>query len=132
MTRSTFFVAISSAILFLAVALAQVAGSSVIGVAAAELRQAALGWSAKREIRGTPVHNDANERIGIVDDIIVGPDKAVSYAIVGARGFLGLACHDVAIPVWQLKVDAGRLVISGGTKEALRAMPGFEYGTPTK
>jgi len=130
MPPSHFIVGIGSVLLVVAAASAQVAGSSVVGVAAAELRQVALGWSAKRQILRKPVYNDAKERIGTVDDIIVAPDKAVSYVIVGAGGFLGVAHHDVAIPVWQLKVDAGRLVLPGGTKEALKATPAFDYGTP--
>jgi sporulation protein YlmC with PRC-barrel domain len=107
--------------------LGQVAGSSQLGVAAAELREITTGWSAKRQIMGQPVYNDKDERVGEVEDIIVAPDKAVSYAIVGAGGFLGLGKHDVAIPVSQFKVTDGKLVLAGATKEALRAMPEFEY-----
>jgi hypothetical protein len=130
MARSSLFLLMSS-LLFLPVAApAQVAGSTVVGVSATEVRQVALGWSAKKQILGTAVFNDKNERIGTVDDIIVAPDKAVSYAIVGAGGFLGVARHDVAIPVWQLKLDKGKLVLPGGTKAALEATPRFEYATP--
>ena len=50
---------------------AQVAGSTF--VAAAELRDVAMGWSAKRQVLGQPVFNDLNERIGDVDDIIIAP-----------------------------------------------------------
>jgi uncharacterized protein YrrD len=35
-------------------------------------------------VLGAPVYNDLNERIGDVDDIIIAPDKAISYAIVNA------------------------------------------------
>ena len=73
------------------------------------------------------MYNDKNERIGKFDDIIVAPDKAVSYAIVGAGGFLGVARHDVAIPVSQLKLQDGKLVLPHATKEALKATPEFEY-----
>jgi sporulation protein YlmC with PRC-barrel domain len=105
----------------------QVAGSTQLGVAAAELREITKGWSAKRQIMGQTVYNDKDERVGQVEDIIVAPDKAVSYAIVGAGGFLGLGKHDVAIPVSQFKVKDGKLVLAGATKEALKAMPEFEY-----
>ena len=107
--------------------LGQVAGSTEIGVAAAELREITRGWSAKRQIIGQPVYNNKDERVGQVEDIIIAPDKAVSYAIVGAGGFLGLGKHDVAIPVNQFKVKAGKLVLAGATKDALKAMPEFEY-----
>src|SRR5262249_12365838 len=85
------------------VAWAQVAGSTLVGVSASETRDVALGWSAKRKVLGAPVFNDQKQRTGKVDDIIIAPDKAVSYAIINAGGFLKLAKHDVAIPVSQLK-----------------------------
>jgi sporulation protein YlmC with PRC-barrel domain len=107
---------------------AQVAGSTVVGVSAAELRDVAQGWSAKRQVLGQPVSNDKSERIGTIDDIIIAPDKSVSYVIINAGGFLGLAKHDVAVPVSQLKQDQGKLVLAGATREALKASPPFEYG----
>jgi sporulation protein YlmC with PRC-barrel domain len=106
---------------------APVAGSTVVGVAAAELRDVTLGWSAKRQVLGQAVFNDKSERIGAVDDIVIAPDKAVSYAIIGAGGFLGIGKHDVAIPVNQLKQVDGKFVLAGATKDALKAMPPFEY-----
>jgi sporulation protein YlmC with PRC-barrel domain len=107
--------------------LGQVAGSTELGVAAAELSVITRGWSAKRQIMGQPVYNNKDEKVGQVEDIIIAPDKAVSYAIVGAGGFLGLGKHDVAIPVTQFKVKDGKLVLAGATKDALKAMPEFEY-----
>jgi len=83
---------------------AQVAGSTLLGVTVAELQEVVKGWSVKRTILGQPVYNDNNERVGSVDDIIITPDKAVSYAIINAGGFLALAKHDVAIPVSQFKL----------------------------
>ena len=85
------------------------------------------GWSAKHSILGQPVYNDKDERVGSVDDIIVTPDKAVSYAIVNAGGFLGLTKHNVAIPVYQFKLVDSKLVLPGATKDALKAMPEFQY-----
>lgn len=110
----------------------QVAGSSLIGVAAAEMREVTLGWSAKRQVLGKAVFNDKNERIGAVDDIIIAPDKAVSYAIIGAGGFLGVERHDVAIPVSQIKLKAGKFVLPGASREALEAAPQFEYAPTAK
>jgi sporulation protein YlmC with PRC-barrel domain len=106
---------------------AQVAGSTLTSLSVAETRDVASGWSAKRKILGQPVFNDKDERIGSIDDIIIAPDKAVSYAIVNAGGFIGLTKHDVAIPVSQLKLVANKLVLAGATKEALKARPPFEY-----
>ena len=96
-------------------------------MAVAELREITTGWSAKRQILGQTVYNDKAEKVGKVDDIIVAPDKAISYAIVGAGGFLGVGKLDVAIPVNQFKADDGKLVLAGASKDALKAMPEFEY-----
>ena len=106
----------------------QVVGSTQLGVAMAELRDVTTGWSAKRQVLGKTIYNDSGDGIGKVDDIIVAPDKAVSYAIIGAGGFLGMSRHDVAIPVSQLKQQSdGKFVLAGATKDALKAMPPFEY-----
>jgi sporulation protein YlmC with PRC-barrel domain len=105
----------------------QVAGTTLVGVAEAELRQVTVGWSAKREVLGQPVFNDLSERVGTVDDIVIAPDKSVSYAIINAGGFIGVAKHDVAIPVGRLKLVADKLVLAGATKDALKASPAFEY-----
>src|ERR1700738_1598048 len=94
-----------------AISHAQVAGSTLIGVSVTEMRDGATGWSTKRQILGQPVFNDKDERVGSIDDIIVAPDKAVSYAIINAGGVTGLAKQDVATPLSQLKLGAKTLVL---------------------
>ena len=106
---------------------AQVAGSTTIGVSSEEMKTVALGWSAKKHILGKSVYNDSNEKIGVVDDLIITPDQAVSYAIVGVGGFIGMGKHDVAIPAAQLKENHGKLVLAGASKHALQGMPAFRY-----
>ena len=90
-----------------------------------ELREVTNGWSAKQSILGQPVYNEKDERIGWVDDIIVTPDKAVSYAIINAGGFLGLIKHNVAIPVSQFRFVDNKYVLPGATQDALKAMLSF-------
>ena len=111
------------------VAQAQVAGSAIPGVTALELRElATLGWSAKRQVLGVPVFNDKSERIGTVDDIVMAPDMARAYAIIGVGGFLGVGKRDVAIRLTRLirQVD-GSFVLVGATKDVLKALPPFEF-----
>jgi hypothetical protein len=91
------------------------------------MKVVALGWSAKKKIMGKPVYNDANEKIGVVDDLIITPDQSVSYAIIGVGGFIGLGKREVAVPMSMLKEDHGKLVLPGATKDAVKAMPKFEY-----
>ena len=106
---------------------AQVAGSTTIGVTKEEIKAVLEGWSAKKAILGKAVYNDKNEKIGTIDDLIITLDRSVSYAIIGAGGFLGIGKHDVAIPVSQLKLEKDKFILPGATKEALKAMPKFEY-----
>lgn len=110
-----------------AISHAQVAGSTFLGSSYTELRDVALGWSAKRQILGHPVYNDLNERIGSIDDVIVTTEKSVSYAIINAGGFLAVTKHDVAVPVSQLKLVGDKLVLAGATRDNLKASPPFEY-----
>ena len=110
----------------------QVVGSTKLGVANVELRDVTTGWSTKRQVLGKNVFNDNGETIGKIDDIIVAPDKAVSYAIIGAGGFLGVGRHDVAIPVGRLKENGGKFILPGGSKDAIKALPEFEYADKQK
>jgi len=87
----------------------------------------ALGWSVKKQILGQYVYNEQNQRVGKIDDLIIAPDTAVSFVIVGAGGFVGLGRHDVAIPVTQLKQQDGKFLLPGATKDAIKALPKFEY-----
>jgi sporulation protein YlmC with PRC-barrel domain len=105
----------------------QIVGSTQLGVAVAELREVSTGWSIKHQVLGKTVYNDSGNAIGKVDDVVVAPDKAVSYAIIGVGGFLGIGKHDVAIPVSQMQEPNGKFILAGATKDVLKAMPPFEY-----
>lgn len=105
----------------------QVAGTATLGVTATEIQAVAAGWSLKKSILGKKVYNDEGRVVGKVDDVIVAPDKALSYAIIGAGGFLGMGKHDVAIPINQFRIDNGKIMLAGATKEAIKALPKFEY-----
>ena len=105
-------------------AVAQTAGVSVSTI---ELREVAAGWSAKKQILGKGVYNDTGDKVGEINDLIVTPNKAVSYAIVGVGGFLGVGEHEIAVPVGKLKQEEDKIVLHGATKDALKAAPKFEY-----
>jgi len=106
---------------------AQTAGSTLIAISETELREVAVGWSAKKEIIGKDVYNDTGNKIGEVTDLIVSPSRKVTYAILGVGGFLGMGEHNVAVPVGGFKQEQGRIVLAGATKDALKAAPKFEY-----
>jgi sporulation protein YlmC with PRC-barrel domain len=104
---------------------AQVAGSTSLGVA--DLTLVANGWSVKKKVLGKTVYNEENKRVGKIQDIIVAPDGTASFIIVGAGGFLGVARHDVAVPVGQIVVQDDKFVLPGATKAAVKNMAKFEY-----
>src|SRR5512132_506218 len=106
---------------------AQVAGSTTIGVPATEITTLTKGWSAKKQILDKSVYNEQDEKVGEVNDIIVAPDKSISYAILSVGGFLGMGEHYVAIRFNQFKAGDGKYVLRGATKDALKAIPAFEY-----
>ena len=104
--------ALAASLSFGPAAIAQVAGTTVLGVSVSEVTQVAMGWSAKRSVLGKTVYNDAGAKIGKVEDLIIDPERNVSYVIIGAGGFIGIGRHDVAVPVAQVKNIAGRLVMA--------------------
>lgn len=108
---------------------APVAGTTTqaIGVTAEELTTVADGWSASKQILGKDVYNDKDQKVGQVNDLIVTPEKAVSYAIIGTGSFLGMDKRDVAIPMNQFTMKEGKVILPGATKEAVKAMPVFHY-----
>lgn len=92
---------------------AQVAGSTTFNAAVVDVQVVAMGWSAKKQILGASVYNDADELVGKIDDIIVAPDSSVSTAIVGVGGFIGVgrvrSRHPrVAFQAGQVPAPAGR------------------------
>jgi hypothetical protein len=108
-------------------ALAQVAGSTRLGVSVEEVKIVASGWSAKKQILGKTVFNESNEKVGKIDDLIVAPTGELSFVVIGAGGFAGVGRHDVAIPVQQIQLQDGKFVLPGATKAAIKALPKFEY-----
>ncbi len=92
-----------------------------------ESTQMAMGWSVKKTLLGKNIYNETGQKVGKVDDLIIAPDRNVSYVIVGAGGFIGYGRHDVAIPVSRIEERQGRLIMAGATKDSIKAMPEFQY-----
>jgi sporulation protein YlmC with PRC-barrel domain len=80
------------------------------------------------KLKGTNVVNDQNEKIGTLDDVIIGRDS-VLFAVLQVGGFLGLGGRLVAVPFQSLNLedDGRRIVLPGATKEALKNLPEFKY-----
>ena len=86
----------------------------------------ASGYRASKII-GATIINDANEKIGSVDDFIVSRSDRVPYAIVSVGGFLGIGDKLVAVPMGSLQLSMDKTVLPGATKDMLKALPAFKY-----
>ncbi len=106
---------------------AQVAGAQPIGISVEQTALVVEGWSVKKSLLGKSIYNDEGQKVGVLHDIIIAPDNAVSFGIVAAHQFLGVSHHDVAIPMSQLDYMNGKLVWPGATREAVKAIPAFQY-----
>ena len=74
------------------------------------------------------MQNDAGDKIGQTDDLIVDRQK-VLFAILQVGGFLGLGGRLVAVPyeLLQISEDGKKIMLPQGSKEELQKMPEFKY-----
>jgi sporulation protein YlmC with PRC-barrel domain len=59
-------------------------------------------WRASKLI-GVNVYNEANEKIGEIEELIVDKSGKVDNVVLGVGGFLGMGEHYVAVPMEKLK-----------------------------
>jgi sporulation protein YlmC with PRC-barrel domain len=80
------------------------------------------------KLTGRAVVNDKNERIGTIDDFIIGRDR-VLFTILQVGGFLGIGSRLVAVPYQALVLDdAGtKITLPGATKDSLTKLAEFKY-----
>ena len=77
---------------------------------------------------GASVKNDAGERIGAINELVLSKDGKV---VIGVGGFLGIGEREVALSLEaiRLKQDANdnTLVTVAATKDSLKAAPGWPW-----
>jgi hypothetical protein len=84
------------------------------------------------KVVGSSVYNDHDQKIGSVDDIVIGKDRSL-HAVLSVGGFLGMGSKMVEVPFDRLQFgntkgsSDNRVVLPGSTKEQLTSMPGFHY-----
>jgi sporulation protein YlmC with PRC-barrel domain len=59
-------------------------------------------WRASKVI-GVNVYNEANEKIGDIQEIIIDKSAKVDNVVLGVGGFLGMGEHYIAVPMEKLK-----------------------------
>jgi len=74
----------------------QPVSSQAVELVVVDVAAVAKGYRTSK-LTGSDVVNDHDERIGTIDDIIIGRDR-VLFAVVQVGGFLGLGGHLVAVP----------------------------------
>ena len=55
---------------------------------------------------GLDVYNEANEKLGDVNELILGKNGKVNAVVIGVGGFLGMGEHDIAVTMDKLKFIA--------------------------
>jgi sporulation protein YlmC with PRC-barrel domain len=92
-----------------------------------DVHAVADGYRASKLI-GSTVVNDQNEKVGTIEDIIIGRDR-VLFAVLQVGGFLHLGGHRVAVPYQSLVLDesGSKIKLPGATQEALKKLPEFKY-----
>ena len=91
-----------------------------------DVNKVTTGYRATKLV-GAPVQNDAGEKIGTIDDLIVGRDDRVPYAIVSVGGFLGVGDKLVAVPFAIFKVYPDKTVLPYATRDTLKNLAKFTY-----
>jgi hypothetical protein len=91
-----------------------------------DIAAVSVGYRATKVI-GSSIQNEAGDKIGTVDDLIVTRNDRVMYAILSVGGFLGVGDKLVAVPFTSLKFADDHTVLAGATKESLKALPKFTY-----
>lgn len=114
------------------IAVAQVAGVTHAGAALTETGQLISGWSAKQSILGQAVYDASGERIGRALDLIVAPDRRVTFLIVEIGNFPSGSRHLVAVPASQLVVRGARLLLPDADRQALALQPAFVHAPITR
>ena len=109
-------------------------GAQVPRIAAAEVALVVVdvvavadGYRASK-LRGATVINSKNEKIGALDDLIVGKDR-VLFGIIQVGGFLGIGSRLIAVPYSSLQIseEGKRIVLPGASKEHVKDLPEFKY-----
>ncbi len=88
---------------------------------------AVAGGLRASKINGSAVYNAQDERVGSIDDLIIGQGDRALYAVLSVGGFLGMGSHLVAVPYNKLSVSNDKVILSDATKDSLKSMPEFKY-----
>ena len=87
-----------------------------------------MHWLAS-DIYKADVYDNAEDKIGVVTDLILDNNGNVTTAVVSVGGLLGVGKKDVAVPFKDLKVvsrDGKDWLVLNQTKEELKTAPAYD------
>jgi len=79
------------------------------------------------KIVGASVYNERNEKVGSIDDVLIGDKAEISGVVISVGGFLGMAGKLVEVPFSRIQVNNDKLTIAGATKDQLTNLPEYKY-----
>ena len=79
------------------------------------------------KVLGATVVNEAGEKVGTIDDLILIPSDKVPYAVLSVGGFFGMGTRLVVVPYDAMKAGDKNMVLPGATKDSLKILPEFNY-----
>jgi len=59
-------------------------------------------WRASK-LMGLNVYNEANEKLGEINELLVDKSGKINAVVIGIGGFLGMGEHDIAVSIDKLK-----------------------------
>jgi len=105
-----------------------VPGKTVVFLASAPNNWVSIG-SSPNDYTNHDVYNRPGEKIGTIQDLLVGPDGKMNAAIINVGRQLGIGDKEIAVQFSALQVeqrDNGPRIVVDATKEALQTAPAFE------
>ena len=77
-------------------------------------------WRASK-LMGLNVYNEANEKLGDINELLVDKSGKINAVVIGIGGFLGMGEHDIAVSMDKLKfVEEPVRTSSSGTSTTSR------------
>ena len=93
-------------------------------------------WRASKLI-GLNVYNEANEKLGDINELLLDKNGTVKAVVIGVGGFLGMGEHDIAVSMDKLKfveepVKTSSTTTTRETTTGTAATPATTTATRTK
>jgi len=76
---------------------------------------------------GMPVMNKSNEKVGVIDDLVMIPGDPTPYAVISVGTYVGGGTRHMVVPYSMLTSADKHMTMPNATKETVRAMPEYQF-----